>query len=97
MTTAIAIPGNAATTFLTHFFGGGLADGDIRRCTGEQPAATKKGRRKARHVTAIREPGEQGEPGPVPCHLAIVRSAQLSSPALPRLLVGARIGRRSAR
>ena len=60
MTTAIAFPGNTASTFLTHFFGGGLADdryvverfkaladGDIRRCTGEEPAATKKGRRKA--------------------------------------------------
>ena len=26
MTAAIAIPGNTASTFLTHFFGGGLAD-----------------------------------------------------------------------
>ena len=65
MTTAIAIPGNTATTFLTHFFGGGLADdryvverfkaladGDIRRCTGEDAATTKKGRRKARRDTA---------------------------------------------
>ena len=26
MTTAIAIPGNTASTFLTHFFGKGLAD-----------------------------------------------------------------------
>ena len=26
MSTAIAIPGNTADTFLVHFFGGGLAD-----------------------------------------------------------------------
>ena len=32
----------------------------------------------------FREPGEQGKPGPVPCHLTIVRSAQPSSPALPQ-------------
>ena len=65
MTTAIAIPGNTTTTFLTHFFGGGLADhryiverfkaladGDIPRCTAEVAATTKKGRRKARRDTA---------------------------------------------
>ena len=63
MNTAIAIPGNAAT-FLTHLFGQGLADdryvvekfkalanGDIRRCPNEAPAAGK-GRRKATFVTA---------------------------------------------
>ena len=50
MTAAIAIPGNTASTFLTHFFGSGLADeryvvqqfkaladGDIRRVAGEAP------------------------------------------------------------
>ena len=63
MTTAIAIPGNTASTFLTHFFGSGLADqryvverfkalanGDIRPWPGEAPA-TGKGRR-AKRVTA---------------------------------------------
>ena len=47
MTTAIAVPGNTASTFLTHFFGTGLvddtyvverfkarADGDIRPWSG---------------------------------------------------------------
>ena len=64
MTSAIAIPGNTASTFLTHFFGGGLVDdryvverfkamvnGDIRRCPDKAPAA-KKARRKARLATA---------------------------------------------
>ena len=54
MSAAIAIPGNTASTFLTHFFGSGLSDdtyvierfkamvdGDIRRCSGEPPAAKK--------------------------------------------------------
>ena len=58
MTSAIAVPGNTADTFLTHFFGGGLnygerylverframIDGDIRRCPGEAPARGKGGR-----------------------------------------------------
>ena len=56
MTTAIAVPGNTAAMFLTHFFGSGLVDdtyvvekfralvnGDIRRCTDEAPTG-KKGR-----------------------------------------------------
>ena len=64
MTAAIAVPGNSASTFLTHFFGTGLADdtyvverfkamvnGDIRRCLDPAPAA-KKGGRKAKHATA---------------------------------------------
>ena len=64
MTTAIAIPGNTASTFLTHFFGNGLSDdtyvverfkamvdGDLRRCA-DQPPATKKGRRKTKRATA---------------------------------------------
>ena len=63
MTAAIALPSNTASTFLTHFFGSGLADeryvverfkalacGDIRRVAGEEPAATKKGRRRARRA-----------------------------------------------
>ena len=62
MSTAIAMPGNTASTFLTHFFGSGLADdryvverykahadGDIRPWPGETP--TRK-RRKAKRVTA---------------------------------------------
>ena len=62
MTTAMAMPGNTAATFLVHFFGGGLEDeryvverfkamanGDIRRMPGD--GAAKKGR-KARCVTA---------------------------------------------
>ncbi len=65
MTAAIAIPGNTASTFLTHFFGSGLADdtyvverfkalasGDIRPRSAETPAAAKKGRRGARRATA---------------------------------------------
>jgi len=62
MTAAIAIPGNTANTFLTHFFGSGLTDdryiverfrsmvdGDIRRCPEEAPA---KGRRKTKYAMA---------------------------------------------
>ena len=65
MTAAIAIPGNTASTFLTHFFGSGLADdtyvverfkalasGDIRACPAETPAAAKKGKRRTRRATA---------------------------------------------
>ena len=64
MTTAIAIPGNTASTFLTHFFGSGLSDdtyvverframidGDIRRCA-DEPPEVKKGRRKTKYATA---------------------------------------------
>ena len=62
MSTAIAIPGNTASTFLVHLFGSGLADdryvverfkahadGEIRPCPGEAPA---KKRRRAKRVTA---------------------------------------------
>ena len=66
MTTAIAVPGNMASTFLTHIFGTGLvddtyvverfkarADGDIRPWSGESPApAKKKGRGGAKRATA---------------------------------------------
>ena len=51
MSTATAIPGNTANTFLTHLFGSGLSDdryvvekfkalvnGDIRRCPDDPPA-----------------------------------------------------------
>ena len=67
MSAAFAIPGNTASTFLTHFFGSGLSDdtyvierfkamvdGDIRRCSGEPPAV-KKGRRKTTRATATRK------------------------------------------
>ena len=62
MSTEIPMPGNTASTFLTHFFGSGLsddryvverykahADGDIRPWPGEAPT---KERRKAKRVTA---------------------------------------------
>ena len=65
MTAAIAFPGNTASTFLTHFFGSGLADdsyvverfkalacGDIRPVAGEEPATTKKGTRRVKRATA---------------------------------------------
>ena len=55
------IIGNTASTFLTHFFGSGLADdryvvkrfkalacGDIRPVAGEKPATTKKSKRRVR-------------------------------------------------
>ena len=64
MSTAIAFPDNTASTFLTHLFGGGLADdryvverfrayadGDIRPGPGEAPAPGK-GRTRAKRVTA---------------------------------------------
>ena len=63
MQTITALLGNTAATFLTHFFGSGLADdkyvaerfkamadGDFRPWPGAAPA-TRKGR-KARRVTA---------------------------------------------
>ena len=67
MTTAIALPGDTASTFLTHFFGSGLSDdtyvverfrtlvdGDIRRCPDKAPA-NGKGERKATYATASRK------------------------------------------
>ena len=78
MHAAIAMPGNTAATFLVHFFGSGfederyvverfqaLADGDIRRMPGDEPA--KRGR-KAKCVTAtlktVKEKGRvPGRPG----------------------------------
>ena len=77
MSAAIAMPGNTAATFLTHFFGSGLADdtnvverframldGDIRLCPDEAPAA-KKGRREAKYPTAsrIKRRGGSDPPG----------------------------------
>ncbi len=67
MSAAFAIPGNTASTFLTHFFGSGLSDdtyvverfkamvdGDIRRRADAAPGA-KKGRRKTTRATATRK------------------------------------------
>lgn len=65
MSATIAIPANTAATFLTHFFGTGLADdtyvverfkaqadGDIRPWSGEAPAAAKNGRPTVKRITA---------------------------------------------
>ena len=75
MTAAMAMPGNTAATFLTHFFGPGLADdryvverfkamadGDIRRW----PDAAPKGgrRRKAKTVTATMKAVKDLRPAP---------------------------------
>ena len=69
MSTAIAIPGNTADTFLVHFFGGGLADeryvverfkaradGDIVPVLAEAPKADarRKGRRIAATLKAVK-------------------------------------------
>ena len=75
MSAAIAFPCNTASTFLTHFFGSGLADqryvverfkaradGDIRRWPGEEPASTKKGRRKVKRATATLDEVKQMRP-----------------------------------
>ncbi len=70
MTTAMPMPGNTASTFLIHLFGGGLeddryvvekftamADGDLRPVRPEAPKS--KGRGKAKRVTAtLKEVGE---------------------------------------
>ena len=65
MTTAMAMPGNTAATFLVHFFGTGLADdryvverfkaradGDIRPWPGEAPTRGK-GRRAKRDTATL--------------------------------------------
>ena len=75
MTAAMAMPGNTAATFLTHFFGPGLADdryavekfraradGDIRRCPDPAP---KGGRpRTAQAVTATLKAVKEMRPAP---------------------------------
>ena len=70
MSTAIAIPGNTANTFLVHFFGGGLADdryvvqrfkaradGDIVPVLAEATRANarRKGRRATATLKAVKE------------------------------------------
>ncbi len=76
MSTALAIPGNTAATFLTHIFGPGLADddryvieryraladGDIRRCTDTAPKGGR--RRKAKAVTATLKAVREMRPAP---------------------------------
>ncbi len=76
MSTATALPGNTADTFLTHIFGRGLegdryvverframADGDIRRCDAEGPVTAKR-RRKAGRVTATLKAVRELRPAP---------------------------------
>ena len=76
MTAAMAMPGNTAATFLTHFFGPGLADddryvverfrtmadGDIRRCPDAAPKGGK--RRKAKAITATLKAVKDLRPAP---------------------------------
>ena len=76
MTAALAIPGNTAATFLTHFFGPGLADddryvverfkamadGDIRRCPDAAPSGRR--RRKAKAVTPTLKAVKELRPAP---------------------------------
>ena len=76
MTTATAVPGNTAETFLTHIFGRGLegdryvverframADGDIRRLDGDG-SVTAKRRRRGRRVTATLKAVRELRPAP---------------------------------
>ena len=75
MSAAIAVPGNTAATYLTHFFGSGLSDdtyvveryralldGDIRRCPDKAPAAKGKRRCKTKYPTASRKAVEALRP-----------------------------------
>ena len=74
MATAMAMPGNTASTFLIHYFGGGL-DGDDRfvverfralACGEIRPVRTgtpnAKGRRKAKRIVVSREEAETMRP-----------------------------------
>ena len=74
MTTAMAIPGNTAKTFLVHDFGSGLegddrfvverfkalADGDIRPVQSETTKA--KGKARAKHIVVSRKQAEALRP-----------------------------------
>ncbi len=74
MTAAMAMPGNTASTFLIHYFGGGLdsddrfvverfrahVDGDIRPVQTE--TASAKGRRKTKRIVVSREEAEAMRP-----------------------------------
>ena len=99
MITAMAIPGNTASTFLTHFFGSGLADeryvverfkaqadGDIRRSPGQEPATAKKGRRKAKRVTATLNEVKEMRPAST----EIIVSTGLRNQGRPAALGGSR-------
>jgi len=68
MTPALAIPGNTASTFLTHFFGTGLSDeryvverfrtfanGDIRPWSGEVPGKGRRAKRVTATLKAVKE------------------------------------------
>ena len=72
MTAAMAMPGNTASTFLIHYFGGGL-DGDDRfvverfralACGDIRPVETEsaKGRCKARRIVVSRKEAEAMRP-----------------------------------
>ena len=72
MTAAMAMPGNTASTFLIHYFGGGL-DGDDRfvverfralACGDICPLETEsaKGRRKTRRIVVSRREAEAMRP-----------------------------------
>ncbi len=75
MSAAIALPGNTAATFLTHFFGPGLADdryavekframadGEIRRCSDPVPKGGRS--RGAKIVTATLKAVKEMRPAP---------------------------------
>ncbi len=75
MSAAIALPGNTAATFLTHFFGPGLADdryvvekfraladGNIRPCSDPAPKGGR--RRAAKAVTATLKAVKEMRPAP---------------------------------
>ena len=75
MSAAIALPGNTAATFLTHFFGPGLADdryaiekframadGEIRRCPDPAPKGGRN--RRAKVFTATLKAVKEMRPAP---------------------------------
>ena len=70
MTTAMAMPGNTASTFLIHYFGGGL-DGDDRfvverfkalACGNIRPVQTETASAKGRRIVVSREEAEAMRP-----------------------------------
>ena len=99
MNTAIALPGNSDRTFLTHLLARGLeddryvverfqalADGDIRRMPGEEPA--KNGRRKAKRATVAPRRVAQHQPERLPAvgppHRPCRRASSVSTHWSPR-------------
>ena len=105
MTTAMAMPGNTASTFLTHFFGTGLADERyvverfkamaIRPWPGEA-SATRKGRRPKR-ITATLKAVREMRPAPTGSALACVSGAASSTGAPSPRACSATAGRRAER